>query len=99
MRPNRGDEAGLDAALGLVVGLVVADGVDQVVPLVLVRVALVAGRPRLRQSICDASGGLALEGARGQAAVAGGRDDRHALGAVRVAGVDRPCSRSCSGRR
>ena len=40
MRPMLRDEAGFDAALDFVVGLVVADGVDQVVPFVLIGILL-----------------------------------------------------------
>ena len=87
MRPMLGRQAGLDAALGFVVGLVVADGVHQVVPFVLIGILLV----RVDFGIPDhvrALRILALEGAGGQAAVAGLGDDGHAFAAVDVAGVD-----------
>ena len=50
MRPIDGDQAGLGAALDFVVRLVLADRVDQVVPLELVRVRL-----RLRERPGDVS--------------------------------------------
>ena len=94
---HRSHQAGLDAPFHLVVGFVVADGVDQVVPFVLVGtfVACYAFgfpepvRPRRAQ---------ALERGGRPSAVAAVGDDRRALGAVREAVVDLLAARRCSGR-
>src|SRR5207253_2250827 len=80
-----GDQAGLGAALGLVVRPVAANRVDQVVPFELVRVWLV--RPGAPGDV--AIGWAVVLGAEDAAAgrrVAVGRDDRRAARAVGVAG-------------
>ncbi len=80
---HRGDQARLGAALDLVVELVLADGVDQVVPLDLVGVRLGLGE---RPDDVAARELLALVDAAPGRAVRVRRDDRRALGAVGVAG-------------
>ena len=90
------DETGLDAVSHLVERLVVADRVDQVVPFVLDTDCASPESTSDCQIICGRVRLLALVGAGGRSAVAVLGDDRRALGAVGVAGVEvvrhPPCS-------
>ena len=83
---HRGHDAGFDAAPGFVVRLVVADGGEQVVPLVEIRVALVLRNFR-GPDLAALLRHLCLVGAGGQAAVAVLGDDGHALAAVGIARI------------
>ena len=76
-----GHDACLDAALDLVVRLVVADGVDQVVPFVVVRAALVRGRLGLPDHVGTIER-MGSVGARRRPAVARLGNHRRALGAL-----------------
>src|SRR5262249_55022458 len=78
------DKAGLDAALGLVVRPVVAYGVNQVVPFVLVWICLVVRNLRTPYQALTAEVAPAVD-AGWQTAVGIARDDRRALRAEHVA--------------
>src|SRR5262249_25585530 len=79
--------ARFDAALDLVVRLVISDSVHQVVPLVGVRVLLLRhwlGGPDHVGAVRI----LAFEGGRGKPAIAVFGDDGHAFAAVGVTGIN-----------
>src|ERR1035437_5532195 len=84
---HAGDEAGFDTALGLVIRLVVADGIHQIVPFVQIGILLACGDfggPEQFRTIH----GLAFEYHGRTGAVVGFGDDGHAFAAVRVAGIN-----------
>src|SRR6266436_8629643 len=81
-----GREAGLDAARDFIVGLVVADGVHQVVPFIGVWVPLI-GRDFRGPNQVGRLGILAFEGAGRQSDVSLGSDNGHAFAALGVAGI------------
>src|SRR5439155_18405643 len=81
-----GHQAGFHTPFDFVVGFVIADGVNQVVPFIQIRILLVRvyfGCPEHAGAV----GILALVSAGGQSTVVGLRDDRHAFAALREAVV------------
>ncbi len=79
---HRRGQAGFGTPPGFVVGLVLANGVDQLIPFHLVRIRLVrSGSPRE----FGADGVVSLVDLATGREIAGGRDGRQALGAVQVA--------------
>ena len=81
---HRGDQAGFGAAPDLVVGLILADGIDQVVPFELVGVRLIVGGVAPNEVLLVQV--LALEDSAPGRRMPPFRDDRRAFAAVRVAG-------------
>src|SRR5437773_883304 len=77
---HAGDQARLYAALDLVVRLVVADGGDQLIPLVLVRITPVLGLPEHVRGVLI----LAFVDGGGRSAVGESGGDGQALAAVNV---------------
>ncbi len=84
---HRGHQAGFDAALDFIVGRVLADGVDEIVPFVLVRVVLFGGELGFPNQV-RRRGCLALVSGRRHADVAVVGNHRRAFGPVRERVVD-----------
>ncbi len=82
-----GDHAGDGAAFGFVVGLVVADGVDEVAPFVAVRVVFAAGHFGFPHQ-AFLGGEVPFVNRRREAAIPAFGDDGAAFAAVQAAGVD-----------